>query len=328
MRQLHILSINHQTSTDESREQFHKAHSYMELLLQDMGGVMGYVYVHTCHRVEFYIDADMVSLEDLWHRWKKNAELTSEHVKAHRLSGVESCQRYILRVAMGLDSIVKGDDQILGQLKRAFLSSREKGNLSTLLERSFQSMMRCHKQVCTQTQYRQQSVSLAYHSLKEAKTYFGDVTKDKKVLIIGAGDMAQQIVTYLPKFRFGELHLTNRTRKKAERIAEGREIEILDLSNLDGEWDLVVSCIDNATPYLEECKINLLIDLSVLPHKVLSTRYTIHLKEMQLKLASQEKVRLNDIVHVKEIMEEHIISYRMWTDAWHLRRSVKRAKRA
>lgn len=328
MRNLYVISINHKQASSETRELLHDAFAKLKDHRLIKTQVNGLVYLHTCNRVELYFEADEDLCIPLWENWVAKVKASTINVQPMIITGADKCQSYILRVALGLESAIDGDDQILGQLKRAFKEARSQNLLSTLLERSLQSIMRCHKQVCRETKYYQHSTSLAYHSLKEAERHFGGVVRDRSVLIIGAGDMARQVVKYMPKFTFAKVYVFNRTQANAYTMVKDSSISVLDREDVAGSWDLVINCIDQAEQYLRLLDIDLLLDLSVQGSNLRHANTEIHLSDMEAKLAVREKTRISDFDKVLAIMDEHARDYEGWLFDWQQRKKLSNLRRA
>ena len=132
---------------------------------------------------------------------------------------------HLLHVSNGLRSALIGDKQIITQVKAAYQHSLEQKNQGSLLERAFQAVFRSHKRIAIESLYQRGSTSTAYSSLKMVNEYFGkEEAKDLSILIVGAGEIAEDILKYLPKFHFRDAFLSNRTFEKASRLTSRRAI--------------------------------------------------------------------------------------------------------
>jgi len=170
MRQLFIISANHLSTSAQERlllklsdTQWDQLSTHMLQGLQ----VSGYVHLQTCNRIEIIYEHHTDVSDDIIGTWLSlidHKEIAEQHFDV--CSGTDDCINYLLRLSLGFQSAIYGDDQILQQLKTAFEAARSDQRLSSLLERSYQSMMRTHKQVCRETDYKSQTVSLAYQALK------------------------------------------------------------------------------------------------------------------------------------------------------------------
>lgn len=328
MRSLQIISINHNSHStqdrlamDMSEDLWAELFAYMKYTLQ----VEGLVHLSTCNRIEIYYEADTDFRFQIIDKWMFLNELGngaySSNIKTYL--GTDICIRYLLNLSMGFYSAIPGDDQIIAQLKKAFQFAHSIGNLSTLLERSFQAVMKCHKQICNDTDYRKQSVSLAYHSLKSIYNYISkDDLQTKKVLIIGAGDMAAQVVKYINRFSFMQIAICNRTRDKAEVLVTGHPIEVVDYATVDtSEFDIVISCINQGFDKINAASdLEYYIDLSLRSATIGEVEFPhILLPELQAYIKAENVKRFSSIGVVKRILGEHAIVFADWVMKWESR---------
>ncbi len=329
MRKLQILSIDHTSHSSKERqafalntEQYDELSSYIKYVL----GVHGHVYLSTCNRLEIYYDAEEDLRDLIIKKWKSLAKVIDKNNQKSITTylGSDICINHILQLCIGIKSAILGDDQILSQLKKAFESARTNESMSTLLERAYQTVMRFHKQVCRDTEYRNITVSLAYHSLKSIYQHIQkNDLKTKSVLIIGAGDMAAQIVKYLPKFQFGSVSIMNRTELKARRLINGKNIEFVDYSSLDGnEYDIIISCIDQGYGLIiNPSQLDFYIDLSLASSNIESLSCPgILLEELQNYITAQSTARLDSLSEVSFIMIKCKEEYLNWLGHWSSRR--------
>ena len=329
MRKLQILSIDHKSHSTSERQafalnpdQYDELSSYIQYVL----GVHGHVYLSTCNRIEIYYDAEEDLRELIIEKWKYLAQINDENLQNPITTylGSESCINHILQLCIGTKSAIVGDDQILSQLKKAFELARTNGTMSTLLERAYQTVMKFHKQVCRDTEYRNITVSLAYHSLKSIYQY---IPKNelimKSVLIIGAGAMAAQVVKYLPKFQFSSVSITNRTEEKAQKLVKEKNIEVVNYANIDSsEYDIVISCTDQGYGLVRNItQLGFYIDLSLASANIENLSCPgILLEELQSYITAQSTARLDSLNEVSLIMIKHEEEYLTWLGHWWSRR--------
>jgi glutamyl-tRNA reductase len=329
MRQLYILSIDHRNLSNSERQNFVLEEAQKRIFdnfLQSELKVQGSVFLSTCNRIELYLESEFDVSKKVIQKWSEIVNVRDEKIlnKINIIIGNEDCIEHLLGLSIGLKSAILGDDQILNQLKKAFETARNQRPLSTLLERAFQSVMRFHKQVCKDTNFRNNSVSLAYHSLKSIYNFIpkSDLAS-KSLLIIGAGDMAAQIIKYLPKFKFGQVAIMNRTEQKAYRLAEGKGITVVPFSQVNGQdFDVVISCIDQGRSMIQnKCRISYYIDLSAYgcenttidcPH--------IFLSQLQKALSRNMNERLSSINMISKLIRMESHKYLDWTGQWWYRR--------
>jgi glutamyl-tRNA reductase len=329
MRKLQLLSIDHTSHSATERqayalnpEEYDELSSYINHVL----GVNGHVYLSTCNRIEIYYDAEEDHRDLIIKKWQslsKTSDINFQKPISSYL-GSDVCINHILQLSIGAKSAILGDDQILCQLKKAFESARTNGSMSTLLERAYQTLMRFHKRVCRDTVYRKVTVSLAYHSLKSIyQNISKNELKTKSVLIIGAGDMAAQIVKYLPKFQFESVSITNRTELKARRLINGKNINFLDYSSVDAnEYDIIISCTDQGYGMImNPSKLDFYIDLSLASSNIENLSCPgILLEELQNYITAQSTARLESLSEVSLIMAKYKEDYLAWLKHWSSRR--------
>jgi len=160
--------------------------------------------------------------------------------------------RHLLRVASGLDSLILGEPQILGQMKEAYLTAVEAGTVGTLLGRLFQHTFAVAKQVRTDTAIGSSPVSVAFATVSLAKQIFTDLSQHT-VLLIGAGETIELAARHLHEHRIGRMIIANRTVEKAHTLASefgGFAISLGDIPNHLAEADLVISSTASQLPIL------------------------------------------------------------------------------
>jgi glutamyl-tRNA reductase len=188
--QLFAFGINHQTAPLDVREQVAFPEDAMEHALQDLVGrrpVKEAAIVSTCNRTEVYCSTDKPEEATHWladfHRLKAR-ELEPYLYKLPR----EQAVKHAFRVASGLDSMVLGEPQILGQLKNAVKSAEHAGTLGMLLHKLFQRTFFVAKEVRSSTEIGTNSVSMAAAATRLAERIFGDID-EQQIVFIGAGEL-------------------------------------------------------------------------------------------------------------------------------------------
>jgi glutamyl-tRNA reductase len=164
----------------------------------------------------------------------------------------EQAVRHAFRVASGLDSMVLGEPQILGQMKEAARTAESAGTLGTVLHRLFQRTFAVAKEVRSSTSVGSATVSMAAAAVKLAARIFPSL-KDQKVLFIGAGEMIELCATHFAAQAPARLGVANRTAERAERLAHrfnGEALELKALPERLHEYDIVVSCTASSLPIL------------------------------------------------------------------------------
>ena len=207
----------------------------------------------TCNRTEIVCNleqSDTAAVVDWFQHYHR---LAREDVEPYIYVHPEQfAVRHLLRVASGLDSLILGEPQILGQMKEAYLTAIQAGTVGTLLGRLFQHTFAVAKQVRTDTAIGSSPVSVAFATVSLAKQIFTDLSKHT-VLLIGAGETIELAARHLHEHRIGRMIIANRTVEKAHALASefgGFAISLGEISNHLVEADLVISSTASQLPIL------------------------------------------------------------------------------
>jgi len=329
MRTLQIISVSHKSHSKEVRKLLQLSSTdsdqFINYIKEDLQA-QGVVLLNTCNRMELYVEADTDVRAAVIEQWMLLAGQENQQYKNDFKSyyGTEICVRYILQLSVGLKSAIYGDDQILTQIKKAYEESRSTAPLSTLLERSYQTLMRFHKAVCNSTDFRNQSVSLAYHSLKRMVHDIGRAkAAEMSVLIVGAGDMAQQVVKYISKFRFDKVSLANRSVDKALDITNGTAVRVAHYgTDLSQEYDIIISCTDYGHSRVGDFAVlDYYLDLSLwsaTADAVACPHTFLHDLQQDIEVSSGR--RLSAMPVIKRLLGEHAAAFVKWHYGWAQRR--------
>jgi glutamyl-tRNA reductase len=242
MMNLFCVGISHHTANVETRERYLPRRP-AESLRTDCGCAET-VMLATCNRVELYAAAcDTVTTEQVAHCLeRREAPPGEDGSEFHRYEG-EECVRHLFRVVCGLDSIVIGETEILGQVKKAYALARESGSAGPLLHRLFQRAFHVAKQVRSRTEITRGSVSVASVVADLAVKIFHDLAK-RKVLFLGAGEMSERTARALRARGVSDIRVSNRSFERARRLAacvQGRAVAFQHWPNECGEIDILIS---------------------------------------------------------------------------------------
>jgi glutamyl-tRNA reductase len=253
---LTALGINYQTAPVHIREQvaFPPDRLVQALKqLRELGLTQGCAILSTCNRTELYCshrDEDHARLLDWIHQFFLLPQDTlTPYVYAH--SGRDAIV-HINRVASGLNSLVLGEPQILGQMKDAYAFSREANTLNGLLDRLFQHVFNTAKQVRTETAIGANPVSVAFAAVTLARQIFGDLS-GQTVLLIGAGQTIELAARHLKEQGVKQIIIANRTLANASLLAQevsGYAINLSEIPNHLHEADIVISSTASTLPIL------------------------------------------------------------------------------
>lgn len=250
------LGLSHHTAPLEVREQVAIAPEQSDAALKGLlsaDGVRHAAILSTCNRTELYVDggpsADAAATDWLGRfRRLPDARLAPYLYRYHDDAAV----RHVLRVATGLDSLVLGEPQILGQLKAAWRQAREAGALGPELERLFQRSFAVAKRVRSSTQIGANPVSVAYAAVRLARQIYEDLA-NCTVMLIGAGDTMELVARHLREQGCTRLVVANRSLDRAQALAEcfsGYAVALDALPTHLAEADIIISSTASPEPVL------------------------------------------------------------------------------
>lgn len=233
---LFTIGISHHTAPIEIREKVAIPRTEIASRaeeLSSLSGVEEVLILGTCNRTEIYClssEAGKETVTDWIHRANDipQGQLT-EHIYTHQ---GEEAARHLVRVASGLDSLVLGETQILGQLKDAWQQAHDAGSLGKVLDRLFQHTFAAAKAIRTHSGISEHPVSVAYTAVVLARQIFGDL-QSQTVVLVGAGEMVQLCGRYLVDHGIDKLLILNRSREKAEEIAAELGATAMTLDRLE-----------------------------------------------------------------------------------------------
>jgi glutamyl-tRNA reductase len=250
---LYALGLNHQTAPLAVRERvvFHVERLRDALAELKHALAREAAILSTCNRTELYVALDEPAAAAQWlaryHRFEPDG-LSPYLYTLPR----EQAVRHVFRVASGLDSMVLGEPQILGQLKEAARAAESAGTLGTLLHKLFQRSFAVAKEVRSTTPLGAASVSMAAAAVRLAARIFPRLA-DQRVLFIGAGEMIELCATHFAAQAPARIAVANRTLERAEKLARRFNAEPIELRSLAEhlhEYDIVVSCTASSLPIL------------------------------------------------------------------------------
>lgn len=255
------LGLNHRTAPVDVRERVAFDSNRLDTALRDLldhGGAREAAILSTCNRTELYCglkgEDDQQVVEWLGHYHLIQTADLQPYLYQHR---DQRAVRHILRVASGLDSMVLGEPQILGQVKAAYHVANSAGTLGSRLERLFQHTFAVAKQVRTDTRIGASPVSVAFAAVSLAKQIFADLPK-RTALLIGAGDTVELVTRHLHENGIGRLIVANRTLERAHALVtpfDGFAIALEDIPAHLVEADIVIAATASPGLMLEAAKV-------------------------------------------------------------------------
>ncbi len=248
------IGINHKTATVDLREKVafspDKIHDAMKsLACTTQTGEA--VIVSTCNRTELY--CNNASREDVV-AWLEHYHGLSHSDVAPCLYQYEGqmAVKHLMRVACGLDSLVLGEPQILGQVKQSFAKAKEAGTIAVTMDRLFQNTFSVAKKVRTETEIGAAAVSVAFAAVSMAKHIFSSLSHTK-VLLVGAGETIELVARHLKENGVNEMVVANRTLERAQGMCEefnAKAITLTEIPDFLPQADIVISSTASPLPIL------------------------------------------------------------------------------
>ncbi len=228
-----LAGLNHKTAPVEVRERIaFEERAIPEALdhLKHRPGLVEGMILSTCNRVEVAItaeeSADLGTAVEGFLADTRKVDSAWVSPYLYKFHGPEAI-RHLFRVASSLDSMVVGEPQILGQLKNAYALAKEHGSVSGFLDLVLTRAFNVAKRVRTETDIGESAVSVSYAAVELAREIFGTL-QGKKVLVVGAGKMADSALRHLKRAGVADIFVTNRTRSRAEELASEFEGKVVD----------------------------------------------------------------------------------------------------
>ncbi|ODS68245.1 MAG: glutamyl-tRNA reductase [Acidovorax sp. SCN 68-22] len=254
------LGINHNTAPLDLRGRFAFALDQIAPTLSGLRAALGAANPHrrvesaiisTCNRTEVYCAGEQSALDHTMRWLAQSGGVSTDLLRSHAYVLEDgTAARHAFRVASGLDSMVLGEAQILGQMKDAVRAAESAGALGSTLNQLFQRSFAVAKEVRTSTEIGAHSISMAAAAVRLAGQIFEDLGKTR-VLFIGAGEMVELTATHFAARNPASMAIANRTLERGEHLASRFGAQVLRLAELPErlhEFDIVVSCTASTLP--------------------------------------------------------------------------------
>lgn len=332
-----VFGINHNTAPVALREKVaFSSDTLLDALrsLQTDVGVAESVILSTCNRTEVYVAAEQITPEQLC-RWLAefhglNFDGLWQQGYAH--SDLDMVG-HIMRVASGLDSLVLGEPQILGQLKQSYTSARNAGVVSGLFEQLFQKTFAAAKIVRTETDIGANAVSVAFSAVQLAQHIFSSLA-DSRVLLVGAGETIELVATHLKEQGVRFMTVANRTVANGKLLADKISGELVTLGQIPAhlaEMDIVISSTASQLPIIGKGLVEtalkqrrrkpmLLIDLAV-PRDIeeevaeLDDAYLYSVDDLQQIVEQNLASRQEAAGQAEKLIAEQVQQFTLWNNA-------------
>ncbi|MDB5732508.1 MAG: glutamyl-tRNA reductase [Variovorax sp.] len=255
------LGLNHTTAPLDLRGRFAFALDQIAPTLQSLRSSFGggrhpdveAAIISTCNRTEIYCAASHAAIDHTLGWLAESGGVSPDTLRSHAYALAErDVARHAFRVASGLDSMVLGEAQILGQMKDAVRAAETAGALGSTLNQLFQRSFAVAKEVRTATEIGAHSISMAAAAVRLAAQLFEDL-RETRVLFVGAGEMIELAATHFAARQPKSIVIANRTLERGEKLATRFGAEAMRLAELPArlaEFDIVVSCTASTLPLI------------------------------------------------------------------------------
>ncbi len=303
---LFCVGLSHHTANVETRERF-AGHVQSECILRNAGCAEA-LLLTTCNRVEVYGASERrVSTDEIALCLARESERDPHHYAPafYRYEG-EKCVQHLFRVASGLDSMVVGESEILGQAKKAYESARKSGAVGPYLHRLFQRAFRVAKQVRTHTEITRGSVSVGSVAVDLAQRIFGQLDHCK-VLVLGAGEASERTARALISRGVSDLRVSNRSNDRARELAErvgGQAVPFDEWPQQCREIDILITSTSSEVPLLTPANL-----ASMLSDRIERPLFVIDIavpRDVDPAVNEMEGVYLYDIDSLRSVAEQSL----------------------
>ena len=310
--QLFAFGLNHNTAPIKIREQVNFSPDRLKQALYDLVDhefVQEVVIISTCNRTELYCslasDTTQAIISWLSHYHNITRELLKQHLYTYSQMDVV---RHLFRVACGLDSMILGEPQILGQIKSAYGTAREAGVSGRLLNKLFEHSFSVAKQVRTDTAIGGSPVSVAFAAVRLAQEIFGDL-RGHTVLLIGAGETIELAARHLHENHLERMIVANRTIERARQLAKefaGYAITLEEIPVHLAEADIVISSTASSTPILS--KADVMQAIKVRKHRPVFMVDIAVPRDIEPAVGELEDVYLYSVDDLNEVIQDNLRS--------------------
>lgn len=306
-----VFGLNHNTAPIEVRERLFVSEETISRLVRELqeSGVDENIVLSTCNRTEFYFSCKNLdsALDKFYQALSRHFSIEKEWLEKYTyLLTDEDTYRHLFLVASGLDSMVVGEPQILGQVKDAYRLATDCNTSGFFLDKVFHKTFNVAKRIRTETKVGYNPVSISAMAIELAKKIFGEL-KDKKTLVIGAGEMCEIALRYFKKEGVGDIYITNRTFHNAQKLADettGIPRPFNDLQDLLEKVDMILSSTGSERPLISRELVSV-----VMKKRKQKPLFFIDIavpRDIEPSVNDLENVYLYDIDDLKELSQQHL----------------------
>ena len=335
--QILLVGISYRTAPVELRERVDfQARGVAEALraLSERGSAREAVVISTCNRAELYVACDEAAAtrQDLVHFVSDFQGVAPAEIAPHVYEVIDlDVARHLFRVAAGLDSLVMGEPQILGQVKEAHTSATEARTAGPVLNRLFHASFAAGKRVRTETGLGSGAVSVSYAAVALARKIFGDLS-GRNVVVIGAGEMGTLTAMHMKSQAVQHVTIVSRTMAHAARTAEAiggaSAAPWEELDAVLGASDIVITATGAAAPILTKAHIEavmrprrnrplFIIDIAM-PRDVeaaageIEQVFLYNIDDLQTTVRENLARRASEVVRAETIVNEEVNKFGAW----------------
>jgi glutamyl-tRNA reductase len=328
-----LVGLNHRTAPVDVRERLNISDAKLPDFLRSLRGLTsidGVALLSTCNRVEVIVSAgteDVIESVVNWLADRVEGKRDALEQYLYVLRHVDVV-KHLFRVASGLDSMIVGEPQIGGQVRTAFQIAQQTETLDTLLTQVFENTMRVAKKVRTETGIGEHAVSIPYAGVELAKKIFGDL-RGLRVLLLGAGDMAELTAEHLHEHEVKQVFVANRSYERAIELArrfQGEAVQFDAIEERLAACDIVIASTTAPHYVIEPAQVEralharrnrnlFLIDLSV-PRNVdpaitqIDGAYVYNVDDLQSVADANLEMRQQKAAEAEEIVAREVDSFR------------------
>jgi len=304
------FGLNHNTAPLEVREKVTFGSDVMPSALLDLtnrGGVKEAAILSTCNRTEIYCNTGTNVIHEPieWFRGYHgfSAVELEKFIYTHPQ---ENAVKHMLRVASGLDSMVLGEPQVLGQLKEAYRIAIKTGCIGQLLSRLFQHSFKVAKQIRSNTEIGSHPVSIAFAAVRLAQQIFGDLSQ-RTALFIGAGNTIELAARHMYENRLNRMIVANRTLERSQKLASeftAYAITLVDVPKHLDEADIIITATASPLPILGKGAIESAIKKR--KHRPIFIVDLAVPRDIEPEAGDLEDVYLYTVDDLKDVIDENI----------------------
>ncbi len=335
---MHIFAvgINYRTAPVEIRERFSLSDHELPQALEELKvtkSILECVIVATCNRTEIYVVVDRLHMcghyiRNFMEQWFR---IPNQHFLKHLyIHEDEAAINHLFRVTCGLDSMIIGETQIIGQIRTAFLCAQKQKTTGTMFNTLFKQAITLAKRAHSETNISENAVSISYAAIELGKRIFGQF-KGKNVMIIGAGKMSELTIKYLYEHGVNKVIIVNRTLDKAASLAKavnGVYCSFDEMDNYIKDIDIMISSTGASEFILTKSQIEpmmlkrkarslFIIDIAV-PRDVdpeiskLANVFLYDIDDLEGIVENNLEQRQLEAVKIEGMIETEIAAFQQW----------------